>query len=169
MVCNTPLLRKAVAFNIFSLLELLTLVSLARLSHGTERESGLLPYIDRCLTPQKFIGAWTGSDDVVDVMSKLWWYNNKFFRRCALINREVCVALHMIYLSCTCQLNNYYSSVIGRHVCKHRQNQFMPQESLGVLCTDLYMAVNQILFPPHVRVWPGRLCWLVLVNWLLPL
>ena len=130
MVCNTPLLRKTVAFNILLLLEVLTLVSLARLSYGTERESGLLPYVDRCLTPQEFIGAWTGSDDVCGCDVQVWLYNNKFFRRCALINREVCVALHMIYLSCTCQLNNYYSSVIRRHVYKHRQNQFMPQESL---------------------------------------
>ena len=40
------------------------LVSLARLSHGVERESGLLPYIDLCLTPQGFVGSLIGSDNV---------------------------------------------------------------------------------------------------------
>ena len=40
------------------------IVSLARLSHGAERESGLLPYTDPCLTPQEFLEALIGSDDV---------------------------------------------------------------------------------------------------------
>ena len=41
-----------------------SLVSLARLSHVAERESGLLPYTNPCLTPQEFLGALVGSDDV---------------------------------------------------------------------------------------------------------
>ena len=89
----------------------------------------------------------------VDVMSKCASIII-LFRRCVLINQEVCVALHIIYLSRTCQLNNYYSGLIGGHVCKHRQNQFMPQESLGVLDTDLhvYMEVDQTLFPTSVSL-----------------
>ena len=56
--------------------------------------------------------------------------------------------------------NQYYTSVFGRHVCKQRQNQLMPQEILGVLGTDLYMAVDHALFPPRVRVWLVRLAYL---------
>ena len=86
----------------------------------------------------------------VDVMSK-----------CAsiIIFPEVCFnklgsvcSTTYIYLSHTCQLNDYYSSVFGGHVCKHRQNQFMPQESLGVLGTNLYMGVDQTLFPTSVSL-----------------
>ena len=40
------------------------IVSLARLSQGAERESGILPYTDLCLTPQEFLRALIGSDDV---------------------------------------------------------------------------------------------------------
>ena len=62
VVKHTPLLSA------YSLLKVFTLhtfnpsvlsadvVLLARLSHGAERESGLLPYTDPCLTPQEFLG-----------------------------------------------------------------------------------------------------------------
>ena len=43
---------------------------------GAERESGLLPYIDRCLTPQEFLGALIGSDDVCGRDVQLRCYNN---------------------------------------------------------------------------------------------
>ena len=36
-------------------------------------------------------------------------------------------------------------------------NITMPQEIFGVLGTDLYMAVDQTLSPPRMRVWLARL------------
>ena len=75
----------------------------------------------------------------------------------------LCVSVHSLaalhtggathYLTRTTNKNDYYTSVIGRQVRKHRQNQLKPQEILGVLDKDLCMAVDQTLSPPRVRVW----------------
>ena len=53
--------------------------------------------------------------------------------------------------------NNYYTSVCGHHIREHRQNKLTPQKILGVLGTDLYVAVAQTLYLSHVEVWLARL------------
>ena len=54
-----------------------------------------------------------------------------------------------------CALTNDPGS--ARHVRKHPQNQSSPHEIRGELDTDLYMALDQTLSPPRVRVWLARL------------
>ena len=109
---------------------MLMIVSLARLSHGTKRECGLLPYTDPCLTPLEFLGALIGSDDVSgrDVQIRCG-------RTAGPANE-----------------NKYYTSVPGRHVRKHRQNQLTPQEILGLLGTDQSLTSETTLMIPYVTL-----------------